>query len=123
MNWSFNYIALTNDPKQAQNLSECGIQQIMVDTEIMGKVERQGHKDTIISDHSLNDIIVLKSLSLEAEIVCRINPFHKGTFDEIDTAIQNGADVIMLPMITSMEDYQSMVDRIHNKAKVLPDVE
>ena len=123
MNWSFNYIALTNDPKQAQNLSECGIQQIMVDTEIMGKVERQGHKDTIISDHSLNDIIVLKNLSLEAEIVCRINPFHKGTFDEIDTAIQNGADVIMLPMITSMEDYQSMVDRIHNKAKVLPLIE
>ena len=44
MKWSFNYIAITNDPKQAQNLSECGIQQIMVDTEIMGKVERQGHK-------------------------------------------------------------------------------
>lgn len=123
MNWSFNYIAITNDPKQAINLSECGIQQIMVDTEIMGKVERQGHKDTIISDHSLNDIIALKNLSLEAEIICRINPFHNGTFDEIDTAIQNGADVIMIPMITSMEDYQSMVDRIHNKAKVLPLIE
>ena len=123
MNWSFNYIAITNDPKHAKNLSECGIQQIMVDTEIMGKVERQGHKDTIISDHSLNDILALKNLSLEAEIICRINPFHKGTFDEIDTAIQNGADVIMIPMITSMEDYQSMVDRIHNKAKVLPLIE
>lgn len=123
MNWSFNYIAITNDPKQALNLSECGIQQIMVDTEIMGKVERQGHKDTIISDHSLNDILVLKNLSLEAEIICRINPFHNGTFDEIDTAIRNGADVIMIPMITSMEDYQSMVDRIHNKAKALPLIE
>lgn len=123
MNWSFNYIAITNDPKQALNLSECGIQQIMVDTEIMGKVERQGHKDTIISHHSLNDIIALKNLSLEAEIICRINPFHIGTFDEIDTAIRNGADVIMIPMITSMEDYQSMVDRIHNKAKVLPLIE
>ena len=76
MKWSFNYIAITNDPKQAKNFSECGIQQIMVDTEIIGKVERQGHKDTIISDHSLNDIIALKNLSLEAEIICRINPFH-----------------------------------------------
>lgn len=123
MNWSFNYIAITNDPNLAQNLSECGIQQIMVDTEIMGKVERQGHKDTIISDHSLNDIIVLKDLSLEAEIICRINPFHKGTFDEIDTAIRNGADVIMIPMITSMENYQSMVDRIHDRAEVLPLIE
>lgn len=123
MNWSFNYIAINNDPKQAQNLSECGIQQIMVDTEIMGKVERQGHKDTIISDHSLNDIIALKNLSLEAEIICRVNPFHNKTFEEIDTAIQNGADVIMIPMITSMENYQSMVDRIHGRAKVLPLIE
>ena len=123
MNWSFNYIAITNDPKQAQNLSECGIQQIMVDTEIMGKVERQGHKDTIISDHSLNDIIALKDLSLDAEIICRINPFHRGTFNEIDTAIRNGTDVIMIPMINSMENYQSMVDRINDKAKVLPLIE
>lgn len=123
MNWSFNYIAITNDPNQAQNLSECGIQQIMVDTEIMGKVERQGHKDTIISDHSLNDIIAIKNLRLEAEIICRINPFHAETFDEIDIAIRNGADVIMIPMITSMENYQSMVDRIRDRAKVLPLIE
>ena len=121
--WSFNYIAITNDPKQAQNLSKCGIQQIMVDTEIIGKVERQGHKDTIISHHSLSDIIALNDLSLEAEIICRINPFHNGTFDEIDTAIKNGADIIMIPMITSMENYQSMVDRVNGKAKVLPLIE
>lgn len=123
MKWSFNYIAITNNIQEAVLLSNCGVQQIMVDTEIMGKVERQGHKDTIISDHSLNDIIALKNLSLEAEIICRINPFHNGTFDEIDTAIRNGADVIMIPMITSMEDYQSMVDRIHDRAKVLPLIE
>ena len=123
MKWSFNYIAITNNIQEAVLLSNCGVQQIMVDTEIMGKVERQGHKDTIISDHSLNDILALKNLSLEAEIICRINPFHNGTFDEIDTAIQNGADVIMIPMIISMEDYQSMVDRIHDRAKVLPLIE
>lgn len=123
MKWSFNYIAITNDPKQAQNLSECGIQQIMVDTEIIGKVERQGHKDTIISDHSLDDIIALKNLNLEAEIICRINPYYNGSFDEIDTAIKNGADIIMIPMITSMDNYQSMVDRVNGKAKVLPLIE
>ena len=123
MKWSFNYIAITNNIRQARILSDCGVQQIMVDTEILGKVERQGHKDTIISDHSLNDLIALKNLSLKAEIICRINPFHAGTYDEIDTAIRNGADVIMIPMITSMENYQSMVDRIHDRAKVLPLIE
>ena len=79
--------------------------------------------NTIISDHSLNDIIALQNLNLEAEIICRINPFHNGTIDEIDTAIRNGADIIMIPMITSLENYQSMVDRIQDKAKVLPLIE
>lgn len=123
MNWSFNYIAITNHPAQAQTFSNCGIQQIMIDTEIIGKVERQGHKDTIISNHSLSDITVLKELNLDSEIICRINPYNDSSFKEIDTAIDNGADIIMIPMITVMDNYKSMVDRIGDRVKVLPLIE
>ena len=65
MNWSFNYIAITNSTEQAKILSDCGVQQIMVDIEILGKVERQGHKDTVISNHRLKDVLKLKQLNLE----------------------------------------------------------
>lgn len=123
MRWSFNYIAITNNPKQAQNFTECGIQQIMVDIETLGKVERQGHKDTIISNHLLSDVSHIKDLNLDADIICRINPFHKNTFEEIDKAIINGADIIMIPMITSIDNYRSMVDSIGKRAKVLPLIE
>lgn len=121
--WSFNYIAITNDPDKAKIYNSCLIQQIMVDAEKRGKVERQGHKDTIISDHSLSDITALKSLNLDAEIICRINPFYRNIFQEIDIAIENGADAIMLPMITNIHNYKSMIDRINGRTKVIPLIE
>lgn len=37
----FNYIALNNAPEQVKFFLKSGIQQIMVDTEILGKVDRQ----------------------------------------------------------------------------------
>lgn len=123
MNRSFNYIAITNNPEEARILSECGVQQIMIDTEVLGKRERQGHKDTIISDHVLSDVQILKSLNLQSEIICRINPYHKSISKEIDTAISYGADVIMVPMITCIEEYKTIVDCINSRAKVLPLIE
>ena len=107
MYWSFNYIAITNNPILAKIFSDCGIQQIMIDTEIMGKYERQGFKDTIISDHSISDISVLNYLNLDAEIICRINPFHNNIYEEIENIINQGVDKIMIPMITSMDNYKS----------------
>jgi hypothetical protein len=123
MTWSFNYIAITNCPVRAKLLSDCGVQQLMVDTEILGKVERQGHKDTVISNHKLSDVRLLKNLNLKADIICRINPFNENTQNEIDTAIVNGADTIMIPMINSIEEYRTMVDIIGSRAHVLPLIE
>ena len=123
MNWSFNYIAITNNPEEARVLSECGVQQIMIDTEVLGKRERQGHKDTIISDHVLSDIHRLKSLDLKSEVICRINPYHKGISEEIEIAISYGADAIMVPMITCIDEYKIIVDSINSRVKVLPLIE
>ena len=123
MKWSFNYIAITNNTEYARDLVECGIQQIMVDTEILGKVERQGHKDTVISAHTLEDVSKIKRLNLKAEIICRINPYHSLIKEEIDIALTNGADKIMVPMITSIREYRNIVDIINSRAEVIPLVE
>ena len=123
MGWSFNYIAITNDIERATTLSDCGVQQIMVDIEIIGKVERQGHKNTVISKHGLSDVLKLKQLNLKSEIICRINPFNIATKMEVDSAIEYGADIIMIPMINSLEDYRSIVNMIGSRAEVLPLIE
>jgi 2-keto-3-deoxy-L-rhamnonate aldolase RhmA len=123
MSWSFNYIAITNEPCKAEIFSDAGIQQVMIDTEIIGKVERQGHKDTVINNHALNDIYVLKKLNLNSEIICRVNPYNKNSYREINTAIDLGVDLIMIPMITKLEDYISMVDWIGDRVKIIPLIE
>ena len=121
--WSYNYIAITNSTEKATLLSDCGIQQIMVDTETLGKVERQRHKDAVISNHSLIDVLKLKQLNLQAKIICRINPFNINTNQEVDSAIKYGADIIMIPMINSVQDYRSTVDIIGSRVEVLPLIE
>jgi hypothetical protein len=123
MKWSFNYIAITNNPVHAQTLSECGIQQIMVDTEVMGKIARQGHKDTVISNHTLSDVCKLKALKLGLKIICRINPFHDKIEEELEEAIVNGADMIMIPMITSMDEYRTIVNLIDGRVEIIPLIE
>lgn len=123
MKWSLNYIAITNNPYEALILAKCGIRQIMVDAEIIGKLDRQKGKNTIISDHKIEDVTKLKLLNLDIEIICRINPFYDKTFEEIDQAISAGADYIMLPMIRSIEDYKSVVDYIDKRTKIIPLIE
>ena len=123
MKWSFNYIAITNNLDKASTLSSCGIQQIMIDTEILGKKERQGHKDTVISDHQLIDVLKLKQQDLAVEIICRINPYNENTSKEVDLAINYGADFIMMPMINSFDNYKAVVNLIGSRAEVLPLIE
>ncbi len=123
MNHLFNYIAITNNPSHAIILDRVGVQQIMVDAEIIGKEERQKGKNTIISDHLISDVKKLKDLHLSSKIVCRINGYHSGTSNEIDEAIDSGADIIMIPMIRSMKEFEEMVKQINNKCKVLPLIE
>ena len=121
--WSFNYIAITNSPEEAKVLDACGVPQIMVDIEIIGKVERQKGKNTIISDHQVEDVKVLKALNLNAQIICRINPYYEGIRSEIDHAIEYGADIIMVPMITNFSQFEEMCKMINRRCAILPLIE
>lgn len=123
MKWSFNYIAISNNPAQAIILDSVGVQQIMVDAEINGKHERQGSKNTIISDHQISDIKAIKKLNLSAEILCRINPYYAGTENEINEAIDLGVDRIMIPMIASLDDFKKVVEIVDNRCRVIPLIE
>ena len=119
----FNYIALNNAPEQSKILFESGIQQIMVVTEILGKVDRQKHKNTVISNHEIEDVRILKQSGVKAQIICRVNPYHQKIFSEIEKIITMGADSIMLPMISSLDYYKEMVDFIDSRVNIIPLIE
>jgi len=120
---AFNYIAITNNVEHALVLDNCGIQQIMVDTEILGKAIRQSALNAVINTHQINDVTKLKNSGIKAKIICRINGFHESINQEIDQAIDAGADILMFPMIQNIDNFKFMVEQVNNRVAILPLIE
>lgn len=123
MSWLFNYIAITNNISDAIILNNCGIQQVMIDTENIGKKDRQAGKNTVINFHEIDDIRRLKILNLKMKIICRINGYHSNIESEIESAISAGADCLMLPMIQNLSNLSEMVFFIKERVEIIPLIE
>jgi len=91
-----------------------------VDLEVMGKAERQGHRDTWMSQHTTADVTRIREAVPEAHLVVRINPLHDGSQAEIDTVIARGADSVMLPMFTETDELARFLDMLGGRAQALP---
>lgn len=111
-------IFITNDIKLAQYAQESGIERIMVDLEVIGKEERQGHLNTVFSKHTFEDIENMKKVLSKSKLLVRINPIHNDSKEEIDKVISLGADIIMLPMFTTAEEVKKFIDYISKRATV-----
>lgn len=94
----FKLFLITNNPEMAAYAVSCGVDRIFVDLELLGKHERQGHLDTVISSHTLEDVIRIRAAVPAGQLMVRINPVNESSAREIDSVIAAGADVIMLPM-------------------------
>lgn len=114
---------ITNDPKLAIHAESCGVKRIFVDLEINGKQKRQGHLDTLISNHTMNDVASMKDVIVQAELLVRLNPLHKDTKNEIDRAIELGADLLMLPMFRSAEELRLFSSMVNGRIGIIPLVE
>lgn len=108
---------LTNKEDIATIAENSGVDWIFIDLEINGKEERQGHLDTVISRHSIDDINKVKKVLTKSELLVRVNPIYDGSKDEIDKVIVNGADIVMLPFFKTKEDVKTFVDYVNGKAK------
>lgn len=114
----FKLLYITNDVKDIQKLEEAEVDYIFIDLEINGKVERQGHLDTVISNHKIEDIKKIKSISQKIKILTRINPINKESKEEINKAIEYGTDMIMLPMFKRKEEVEIFIRLVNKRCKV-----
>lgn len=114
-----NFIFITNKPDLANYAFENGATRIMVDIEINGKIERQKGLNTLISDHKIEDINAIKEINKNIPVICRINPVYTNTVSEIEDAILNGADFIMLPMFKSNEEVKFVNSIIGDRVKLI----
>lgn len=116
---------ITNQPKIAKIADENGVDRIFVDLEKIGKQERQGGMDTVQSQHSIEDIVKVKKVLENAELLVRVNPIHEATEEycsskeEIDAVIDAGADILMLPYFKSVEEVQNFIKYVDGRTKTM----
>ena len=120
---------ITNKPEIALIAESAGVDRIFVDMEYIGKSERQGGMDTVQSHHTVDDIKRISEAISTAELLVRINPIHEVSADygsskeEIDAAIANGADILMLPYFKTVDEVKRFVELVDGRVKTMPLVE
>ena len=116
---------ITNKPEIAQIAESSGVDRIFVDMEYIGKAERQGGLDSVQNHHTVEDVRAMKQAVESAEVLVRVNPIHEATSEytsseqEIDSVIRAGADIIMLPYITSVEQAEKFLSYVGGRVKTM----
>lgn len=110
---------LTSSPNAAIEAENAGVDRIFLDLEILGKEERQGHLDTVVSRSSLDDIAPLRKVISKSKLLVRCNPIHKHIGAEIDRIIADGADIIMLPFFKTAEEVRTFLDFVGGRVKTV----
>jgi hypothetical protein len=114
---------LTGDPEFAKKAQDCGIDRIFLDLEYINKAERQMGRNTYISPYSVENIAPLRRVLDCAQLLVRVNPINPHSQEEIDRAIAEGADIVMLPMVFDADDASHFVRIVHGRAKTCPMIE
>ncbi len=114
-----DWIQITNLPDFAAFAAQCGVPRIMVDLERMGKQARQQGLGTFISDHLPQDIAPVRAAAPRACLIVRINPWHAGSPAEVEQALRDGADSVMLPMFEQPAALQACAAAIAGRADLI----
>lgn len=109
---------LCDDPISATDAQNAGIDRIFYDLEYIGKAERQHGRNTVKSNNSIDDIPAVRKVVTTSELLVRTNPIHAYSKNEVDKAIEYGADILMLPMVIDHHDVEQYVKMVDGRAKV-----
>jgi len=101
--WLFS----TNVPL-IQAAVESGVAGIVIDWERVGKPERQAGYDTQIGSDTVEDLMRVRAAT-PAPIMCRINPFGPWTRQELEVAVQAGANEVLLPLVRSVDEVEQVL--------------
>ncbi len=104
-------VLFENDPNDAERMVPAGISSFMVDMEVIGKNLRQLGFDTEIRPGTRNDLEAIANVD-GATAWCRVNRYGAHTAAEIDDALAAGAKVLLLPMVTRLQEVEAMLGQV-----------
>lgn len=108
---------ITNNPFVAEIADRNGVDRIFVDLETVGKALRQPNMNTVISDHSIDNIAKVKSVVKKAEVLVRVNQIYHGSEKEINEVAESDADIIMLPYFKTAGAVRKFVSIVGGRKK------
>ena len=114
---------ITKRPEIARIAEEAGVDWIFVDMEFIGKDARQGGLDTVQNHHTVEDVKNVKAAVTKAKVLVRVNPIHEAladypsSEDEIDSTIESGADIVMLPFFKTIAEVERFIRIVVGRAK------
>lgn len=112
----------TTDVDLAIQAQKGNVYSIIVDWETKGKQIRQSGHNLEINADTPEDIRRIKEHTA-VPVTVRINALDSDSQVEIDTAINLGADIIMLPMATSAKEVETFLSLVSGRAKTLVQIE
>jgi len=110
---------ITNDPQVAKIADRAGVDRVFIDLETVGKEQRQGGMNTVQSHHTTDDVKQIRAVLRNAELLVRVNPIYEGSEAEINTVIENGADILMLPFFQNKEQVQTFLNYVNRRVKTM----
>ena len=116
---------ITNRPDIALIAEKNGVDRIFLDMDWIGKAARQGGMDSVQNRHTIGDVRAVRAVLQKAELLVRVNPIHDAlptypsSEEEIDAAIEAGADILMLPYYKTAEEVRRFVNCVGGRAKTM----
>ncbi len=112
------FMIIENDLELIKKYDQLKIDRIFLDLEILGKKERQGHLNTVISSHhKIEDVKKISKELKNSSLLVRINPINEKSFLEIDKCINDGADILMLPMFKTTNEVLTFVKHVNKRVR------
>lgn len=108
---------ITNETDIAKIAEDSGVDRIWIDLEVNGKEERQKNMDTVKSKHSINDVGKIKKVLTTADLIVRVNPIYEGSKEEIDSVINQGADIVMLPFFKTVKEVKIFIELVNKRVR------
>jgi hypothetical protein len=94
-----------------------GVAGIVVDWERIGKWNRQSSADTQISHDTFEDLVRVREAT-SLPVICRIDNHAPAFGEQVRTALSGGANEILLPMVRSVNEVETILDLVAGRAGV-----
>jgi hypothetical protein len=111
----FELVLFATDLAVAERAVAGGVQTLIVDWEWEGKAMRQAGADTQVNRQTATDLRRVRGVP-GARVLCRLNAWNARTGDELDLAVEAGADEVLLPMVRTTDEVEAVLGLLEDRA-------